>query len=175
MMDKVNDEKVKNWILLDVYPYSLGVKTVGGVMKAFTKRNTYCFIAEITRDFTTYYDNQTCAYVEFYEGEKPLVEDNIYIGKINLDGIPPMPRGKLQIQIKLKIDESFNFFAEVKEKSTGNNNSEISKNKGLTGCFDQPLIDEDNFMNYQNMMNNMNYSNMMNNMNMINNMNRLII
>ena len=61
----------------------------------------------------------------------------------------------------------------MKEKSTGNNNSEISKNKGLTGCFDQPLIDEDNFMNYQNMMNNMNYSYMINNMNMMNNMNYL--
>ena len=119
MMDKVKDEKVENWTLLDVYPYSLGVKTVGGVMKAFTKKNSYCFRAEITRDFTTYYDNQTRAFVELYEGERQLVKDNIYIGMINFDGIPPMPRGSPQIQIKLKIDESFNFYAEVKEKSKG--------------------------------------------------------
>lgn len=109
---------VKDVLLLDVTPLSLGVETLGSVMTVMIERNTTIPIRK-TETYSTAADNQTAVDIHVLQGERPIATDNMSLGNFQLNGIPPAPRGVPQVEVTFDIDANGILHVTAKDKATG--------------------------------------------------------
>jgi molecular chaperone DnaK len=124
--------EVKDILLLDVTPLSLGIETMGGVSTRLIESNT-TIPTKKTETFTTASDNQPSVEIHILQGERPMAQDNKTIGRFHLDGIPPAPRGIPQVEVTFDIDANGILHVSAKDKGTGKQQSiRIEASSGLT-------------------------------------------
>jgi molecular chaperone DnaK len=110
--------EVKDILLLDVTPLSLGVETLGGVLTKMIERNTTIPVRK-TETYSTAADSQTAVDIHILQGERPMAADNMSLGRFRLDGIPPAPRGIPQVEVTFDIDANGILNVTAKDKATG--------------------------------------------------------
>jgi molecular chaperone DnaK len=123
---------VKDVLLLDVIPLSLGIETLGGVATKLVERNT-TIPSSKSQVFSTAADNQTSVEIHITQGERPMASDNKSLGRFILDGIPPAPRGMPQIEVTFDVDANGILNVKAKDKASGKEQSiRIEASSGLT-------------------------------------------
>ncbi|MEO0288724.1 MAG: molecular chaperone DnaK [candidate division WOR-3 bacterium] len=133
---------VKDVVLLDVTPLSLGIETLGGVMTKIIERNTTIPVKK-SQIFSTASDNQTAVTIHVLQGEREMASDNRTLGKFELIGIPPAPRGIPQIEVTFDIDADGILHVSAKDKATGKEQSiRITSSSGLTESEIEKMIRE---------------------------------
>ena len=133
---------VKDVLLLDVTPLSLGIETLGGVMTKLIESNTTIPVKK-SQVFSTAADNQPSVQVRVLQGERPMARDNKLIGEFNLDGIAPAPRGIPQIEVTFNIDANGILNVSATDKATGKaQNIRIEASSGLSDAEIQRMRDE---------------------------------
>lgn len=128
--------EVKDVVLLDVTPLTLGVETLGGVMTPLIERNASIPTSK-SEVFSTAADNQTQVDIHILQGERPMAKDNKSLGRFILEGIPPAPRGVPQIEVTFDLDASGILNVTAKDKATGK--SQSIKITGSTGLTDEEI------------------------------------
>ena len=124
--------EVKDVLLLDVTPLSLGIETMGGVFTRLIESNT-TIPTKKAETFTTASDNQPSVEIHVLQGERPMARDNKTIGRFHLDGIPPAPRGVPQVEVTFDIDANGILNVSAKDKGTGKEQSiRIEASSGLS-------------------------------------------
>ncbi|WP_124727843.1 molecular chaperone DnaK [Staphylospora marina] len=132
----VLNEELKDIVLLDVTPLSLGIETLGGVFTKLIDRNT-TIPTEKTQIFSTAADNQTTVDIHVLQGERPMAKDNKSLGRFQLTGIPPAPRGIPQIEVTFKIDANGIVHVSAKDKATGKSQAITIQSSG--GLSDEEI------------------------------------
>ena len=123
---------VKDVLLLDVIPLSLGIETMGGVATKLIEKNT-TVPTQKSQTFSTAADNQTSVEIHITQGERPMAGDNKSLGRFILDGIPPAPRGMPQVEVSFDVDANGILSVTAKDKATGKANSiKITASSGLS-------------------------------------------
>src|SRR6476661_4999021 len=120
---------VKDILVLDATPLSLGVETLGGVMTVLIPRNTTIPTSK-TETFSTASDNQSAVTINVLQGEREFARDNRLLGTFNLEGIPPAPRGVPQIEVAFNVDVNGILHVSAKDKATGKENKTTVSNSG---------------------------------------------
>jgi len=134
--------EVKDVLLLDVTPLSLGIETLGGVFTRLIERNT-TIPTKKSQIFSTAEDNQTAVTIKVYQGEREMAADNKLLGQFDLVGIPPAPRGVPQIEVTFDIDANGIVSVSAKDKATGKEqNIRIQAKSGLSEADIQRMIKE---------------------------------
>jgi molecular chaperone DnaK len=131
---------VKDVLLLDVTPLSLGIETLGGVMTKLIQKNT-TIPTKASQVFSTADDNQSAVTIHVLQGERDVASGNKSLGQFNLEGIPPSPRGMPQIEVGFDIDANGILHVSAKDKATGKENKiKITANSGLSEAEVQKMV-----------------------------------
>jgi molecular chaperone DnaK len=134
--------EVKDILLLDVTPLSLGLETLGGVMTTLIARNT-TVPTKKSEVFSTASDNQPSVEIHVLQGERQMARDNRTLGRFHLDGIPPAPRGTPQIEVSFDIDANGIVHVHAKDKATGRENKiRIEASSGLNENDIKRMVDD---------------------------------